>query len=187
MINDFDFINTCDISGFIKEEIRSIVLYKASASEDDIVLDINSGIGEISAEFSKIAKEVYCIDEDAAAMEFSKNNIRKHGDIDRVKFINEDELSAIGKIDDFDIALLKAKDENIAEIIVEIHNKINSKGRILILTNILDYVLLSLKTLSDLNYNPKISQIDISKGVLLNKGLKLVSENPMTIIYVKKR
>ena len=30
MINDFDFLTTCDISGFLKEEIRSILLYKSN-------------------------------------------------------------------------------------------------------------------------------------------------------------
>lgn len=187
MIKDFDFINTCDISGFIKEEIRAIALYKSDASEDDIVLDINCGIGEISTEFSKLSKEVYCIDEDNTAIEFSKTNIKKHGDIDKVKFINQEPLSAIKTISDFDIAIIKANDDNIGEIIEEIHNRINSKGRIIILTNILDFALMSVNKLDELLYNPTVSQIDVSKGQQLNKGLKLISDNPMTMIYVKKR
>ena len=41
--------------------------------------------------------------------------------------------------------------------------------------------------LSDLNYNAQITQVNISKGQLLQKGIKLESQNPMTIISVKKR
>ena len=49
MINDFDFLTTCDISGFLKEEIRSILIYKSDVKDTDIVLDINCGVGDISS------------------------------------------------------------------------------------------------------------------------------------------
>ena len=187
MINDFDLLTTCDISGFLKEEIRSILLYKSNVKDTDIVLDINCGVGEISTEFSNLAQKVYAIDESTQAITISEENIKKHGNIDKVELINENELSAIEKIDDFDIAILKAKNENFNEIIDKIHEKINSKGRILILSNILDYEVAIVKKLDELNYNPQITQINISKGLLLNKGIKLESQNPMTIISVKKR
>ena len=187
MINDFDFLTTCDISGFLKEEVRSILLYKSNVKDTDIVLDINCGVGEISTEFSNLAQKVYAIDESTQAITISEENIKKHGNIDKVELINENELSAIEKIDDFDIAILKTKNENFNEIIDKIHEKINSKGRILILSNILDYEVAIVKKLDELNYNPQITQINISKGLLLNKGIKLESQNPMTIISVKKR
>ena len=187
MINDFDFLTTCDISGFLKEEIRSILLYKSNVKDTDIVLDINCGVGEVSTEFSNLAQKVYAIDESTQAITISEENIKKHGNIDKVELINESELSAIEKIDDFDIAILKAKNENYNEIIEKVHEKINSKGRILILSNILDYEVAIVKKLDELNYNPQITQINISKGLLLNKGIKLESQNPMTIISVKKR
>ena len=187
MINDFDFLTTCDISGFLKEEIRSILLYKSNVKDTDIVLDINCGVGEVSTEFSNLAQKVYAIDESIQAITISEENIKKHGNIDKVELVNESELSAIEKIDDFDIAILKAKNENFNEIIDKIHKKINSKGRILILSNILDSEVAIVKKLDELNYNPQITQINISKGLLLNKGIKMESQNPMTIISVKKR
>ena len=139
MINDFDFLTTCDISGFLKEEVRSILIYKSNVKDTDIVLDINCGIGEVSTEFSNLAQKVYAIDESLQAITISEENIKKHGNIDKVELVNERELSAIEKIDDFDIAILKAKNENFNEIIEKVHEKINSNGRILILSNILDY------------------------------------------------
>ena len=187
MINDFDFLTTCDISGFLKEEVRSILIYKSNVKDTDIVLDINCGIGEVSTEFSNLAQKVYAIDESLQAITISEENINKHGNIDKVELVNERELSAIEKIDDFDIAILKAKNENFNEIIEKVHEKINSNGRILILSNILDYEVAIVKKLDELNYNPQITQINISKGLLLNKGIKLESQNPMTIISVKKR
>ena len=38
MINDFDLLTTCDISGFIKEEIRSIIIYKSDVNVDNVEL-----------------------------------------------------------------------------------------------------------------------------------------------------
>ena len=90
-------------------------------------------------------------------------------------------------LNDFDIAIIKIKNDNYIEIVEKVHEKIKSKGRILILTNILDYEVNIVKKLDELNYNPQITQLNISKGLLLNKGIKLESQNPMTLIYVKKR
>lgn len=187
MINDFDLLTTCDISGFLKEEIRSILIYKSDVKDSDIVLDINCGVGEISSEFSNLAQKVYAIDESPQAITISQNNIEKHGNIDNVEMINEDGLSAIEKIENFDIAILHAKNDKYNEIIDIIHEKINSKGRILILTNILDIEVNVVNKLDELNYNPQITQINISKGQLLYKGIKMESQNPMTIIFAKKR
>ena len=187
MINDFDLLTTCDISGFIKEEIRSILIYKSDVKTSDIVLDINCGVGEISSEFSNLAQKVYAIDESPQAITISERNIKKHGNIDKVQMVNENDLSAIEKIENFDIAILNAKNDNYNEIIEMVHEKINSKGRILILTNLLDYEVDIVNKLSDLNYNAQITQVNISKGQLLQKGIKLESQNPMTIISVKKR
>ena len=187
MINDFDLLTTCDISGFIKEEIRSIIIYKSDVNDSDIVLDINCGVGEISSEFSNLAQKVYAIDESPQAITISENNIKKHGNIDNVELMN-DELSAIEKIESFDIAILHAKNDNYNEIIDIVHEKINSKGRILIwiliLTNFLDIEVNIVNKLDELNYNPQITHVNISKGQLLYKGIKMESQNPMTVIII---
>ena len=187
MINDFDFLTTCDISGFLKEEIRSILIYKSDVKDTDIVLDINCGVGEISSEFSNLAKKVYAIDESPQAITISQENIKKHGNIDNAELMNEEGLSAIEKIENFDIAILHAKNNNYNEIIDIVHEKINSKGRMLFLTNFLDIEVNIVNKLDELNYNPQITHVNISKGQLLYKGIKMESQDPMTIIFAKKR
>ena len=187
MINDFDFLTTCDISGFLKEEIRSILIYKSDVKDTDIVLDINCGVGEISSEFSNLAQKVYAIDESPQAITISQENIKKHGNIDNAELMNEEGLSAIEKIENFDIAILHAKNDNYNEIIDIVHEKINSKGRMLFLTNFLDIEVNIVNKLDELNYNPQITHVNISKGQLLYKGIKMESQDPMTIIFAKKR
>ena len=187
MINDYDLLTTCDISGFIKEDIRAILLYQSNVKDTDIVLDINCGVGEISAEFSKLSKEVISIDSREQSIMLTDKNIKKHGNSDKVRLVNKDEIEALNELESFDIAILKTNNDNYNEIIDLIHKKINSKGRIFILTNILDFQVGIVNKLGEFNYNPKITQINLSNGVLLNNGIKIVSDNPITIISVKKR
>ena len=153
-----------------------------------VCLDIGASTGGFTdCMLQNGAKKVYAIDESPQAIAISERNIKKHGNIDNVEMMCENELSAIEKIENFDVAILHAKNDNYNEIIDIIHEKINSKGRILILTNLLDYEVNIVNKLSDLNYNAQITQVNISKGQLLQKGIKLESQNPMTIISAKKR
>ena len=57
----------------------------------------------------------------------------------------------------------------------------------LFLTNFLDIEVNIVNKLDELNYNPQITQVNISKGQLLYKGIKMESQDPMTIIFAKKR
>ena len=39
MLNDMDFIKTCDVPGPTKEAIRAIILYKSAVTPNDEVVD----------------------------------------------------------------------------------------------------------------------------------------------------
>ena len=41
--------------------------------------------------------------------------------------------------------------------------------------------------LKDLGYNPKFVEVNISKGRILDRGIMMISENPIAIITAKKR
>ncbi len=172
MINDFDLIQSCDVSGFVKEEARAILLYKSKVTEEDVVLDINCGIGELTAEFSNLAKEVIAIDKSPISMDLTKENLKQNGSKENVKLIENDAKNMLEYLDNFDIA---------------IHKNINSKGRIFIISNLLNIQYTAIEALDKLGYNPQITNISISRGLLLNKGIKMESLNPTAIISVKKR
>ena len=188
MINDFDLIQSCDVSGFVKEEARAILLYKSKVGSEDVVLDINCGIGELTAEFSNLAKEVIAIDKSPIALDLSKENLRQNGNREKVKLIENDAKNMIEYLENFDIAILRCDEEEIIEeLLNKIHKNINSKGRIFIISNLLNIQYKTLKVLDELGYNPQITEIGISRGLLLNKGIKLESQNPIAIISAKKR
>ena len=41
MLNDMDFIKTCDVPGPTKEAIRAIILYKSAVTPNDEVVDLS--------------------------------------------------------------------------------------------------------------------------------------------------
>ena len=184
MINDFDLIQSCDVSGFVKEEARAILLYKSKVTEEDVVLDINCGIGELTAEFSNLAKEVIAIDKSPISMDLTKENLKQNGSKENVKLIENDAKNMLEYLD----AILRCDEEELIEELLEkIHKNINSKGRIFIISNLLNIQYTAIEALDKLGYNPQITNISISRGLLLNKGIKMESLNPTAIISVKKR
>ena len=188
MINDFDLIQSCDVSGFVKEEARAILLYKSKVTEEDVVLDINCGIGELTAEFSNLAKEVIAIDKSPISMDLTKENLKQNGSKENVKLIENDAKNMLEYLDNFDIAILRCDEEELIEELLEkIHKNINSKGRIFIISNLLNIQYTAIEALDKLGYNPQITNISISRGLLLKKGIKMDSLNPTAIISVKKR
>ena len=172
----------------VKEEARAILLYKSKVTEEYVVLDINCGIGELTAEFSNLAKEVIAIDKSPISMDLTKENLKQNGSKENVKLIENDAKNMLEYLDNFDIAILRCDEEELIEELLEkIHKNINSKGRIFIISNLLNIQYTAIEALDKLGYNPQITNISISRGLLLNKGIKMESLNPTAIISVKKR
>ena len=45
----------------------------------------------------------------------------------------------------------------------------------------------TINKLKDLGYNPKIMEVNVSNGRVLDRGVLMISENPIAIITAKKR
>ena len=45
----------------------------------------------------------------------------------------------------------------------------------------------AINKLKELNYNPKIMEVNISNGRVLDRGVMMISENPIAVITAKKR
>ena len=65
--------------------------------------------------------------------------------------------------------------------------KLNSKGRIIITAILVDTKIEAINKLKELNYNPKLMEVNISNGRVLDRGVMMISENPIAIITAKKR
>ena len=74
MLEDNDFIKSCDVPGPTKEAIRAILIYKSEVTSDDKVVDCGCGTGGLTCEFSQRAKEVISIDTNPEAIEITLKN-----------------------------------------------------------------------------------------------------------------
>ena len=106
MLNDMDFIKTCDVPGPTKEAIRAIILYKSAVTPNDEVVDVGCGTGGITCEFAQRAKKVTSIDTNPDAISVTKQNLEKFNLGDNVELINDSGSNALKNIDNMDIAVV---------------------------------------------------------------------------------
>ncbi|MEE0939480.1 precorrin-6Y C5,15-methyltransferase (decarboxylating) subunit CbiT [Methanobrevibacter sp.] len=187
MLEDMDFIKSCDVPGPTKEAIRAIILYKSEVSSKDKVVDCGCGTGGITCEFSQRANEVISIDTNPEAIEITEKNLKKFGLGDNVTLINDNGANALKDIDNIDIAIVGGSGRELENILNIIDAKLNSKGRIIITAILVDTKIEAINKLKELNYNPKLMEVNISNGRVLDRGVMMISENPIAIITAKKR
>jgi cobalt-precorrin-6B (C15)-methyltransferase len=186
MIDDSEFICSNEVPGPTKEEIRCLLLCKSEVSSEDIIVDIGCGTGGITVEFAKIAKHVIAIDKNPKAIELTSKNLKKYNVDKNVDLIESDGISALKSIDNIDIAIIGGSNGDLNEIIELISSKLNSNGRIIITAILVETKFQAINKLKELNYKPKIIEVNISKGKVLERGVMMIANNPIAIIYCKK-
>jgi cobalt-precorrin-6B (C15)-methyltransferase len=187
MINDNDFIKTCDVPGPTKEEIRAILLYKSGVTSEDIVVDIGCGTGGLTTEFSLRAKKVYSLDKNPEALTITRENLKKNGKEEIVELIENDGVSGLKELSNFDIAIIGGSGHDMIPILDLVNKKLNHKGRILIPCILVDSKVEAVNKLKSLGYNPKIVEINVSKGRVIDRGIMMMAQNPIAIVSAKKR
>lgn len=187
MIDDLDFISTCDVPGPTKENIRAIILYKSEVTSDDTVVDIGCGTGGISCEFAQRAKKVISIDKNPEAINITEKNLNKFNLEDNVELICDDGINALKNIEDIDIGVVGGSGRELEEILELLDSKLKPNGRIIITAILVDTKVEAVNKLKDLGYNPKFVEVNVSKGRILDRGIMMTSENPIAIITAKKR
>ena len=177
MFKDTDFIKSCDVPGPTKEAIRAIILYKSDVSPTDKVVDCGCGTGGITIS----------IDTNPEAIEITSKNLEKFGLGDNVKLINDDGANALKDIDGIDIAIVGGSGRQLENILDIVHEKLNSKGRIIITAILVDTKVEAINKLKSLGYNPQIMEVNVSNGRVLDRGILMISENPIAIMTAQKR
>lgn len=187
MLKDIDFKTSCDVPGPSKEAIRAIVLYKSEVKPEDTVVDIGCGTGGFTCEFGQIAKKTIGIDTNPEAIKLTQDNLEKFNIDGDVSLINKDGAIALKNIDSMDIAIVGGSGRKLEEILELIDVKLNSKGRIIVTAILVDTKVEAVNKLKKLGYNPQIMEINVSKGRVIDRGIMMMSENPIAIISAKKR
>ena len=151
------------------------------------MVDVGCGTGGITCEFAQRAKSVTSIDINPEAIEITQKNLDKFRLGDNVTLICGDGAEALNDVDDIDIAIVGGSGRQLENILELIDSRLNSKGRIIVTAILVDTKVEAVNKLKDLNYNPSIMEVNISKGRVLDRGIMMMSENPIAIITAKKR
>lgn len=187
MLNDFDFITTCDVPGPSKEAVRAIALYKADPKPTDTVVDVGCGTGGFTCEFAQVAGKVISIDTNPEAIMLTEKNLKNFNIEGDITLINDDGANALKSINGIDIAIVGGSGRKLEEILELVDERLNPKGRIIVTAILVDTKVEAINKLKDLGYNPQIMEINISKGRVLDRGIMMMSENPIAVISAKKR
>ena len=124
MLDDKDFIKSCDVPGPTKEAIRAIILYKSDVKNTDKVVDCGCGTGGITCEFAQRAGEVISIDTNPEAIEITSKNLEKFGLGENVTLINDNGANALKDIDNIDIAIVGGSGRELENILDIVHEKL---------------------------------------------------------------
>jgi len=186
MIPDNDFITHEGVPGPTKEEIRCLVMCKSGVSKDDIVVDIGCGTGGLTLEFAKRAKKVYAVDKNINALNITEKNLKKHDLDKKVNLIHEDALEALKDTKNFDILMIGGSGGDLSSIIKEGYNKLNSGGKIVVTSILIETPVEAIKTMKNLQMTVDIVNISISKGKIMDRGTMMLAKNPIIIVTGKK-
>ena len=153
----------------------------------DVVVDCGCGTGGLTCEFAQRAGKVISIDTNPEAIEVTSKNLKKFGLGDNVTLINDDGANALKSIDNIDIAVVGGSGRQLENILDIVDEKLNPKGRIIITAILVDTKVEAINKLKSLGYNPKLMEVNVSNGRILDRGILMISENPIAIMTAQKR
>lgn len=126
------FMNLEDLRFATNEEVAK---YRAERLKCDTLVEIGSGIGLQTIEFSKQCKKVYAIEIDERKIEFAKKNA-KQLELKNITFIHGDALKVVDKIKKADIVFCEtarspqAKERRIEDLSPDIFKLLETYGKL---------------------------------------------------------
>lgn len=189
-IPDDAFIQSDEVPGPTKEEIRVITIAKARLQEGDVVIDVGCGTGGLTVEAAlQVAPKgkVYAIDEDPIAIKLTNSNVEKFGVKGNVSIVSGKAPLAIIALPNADAILIGGAGASLRAILQIANSKINSGGRIVINAILLETATLAIAELKGLGFKDiDITHISVAKGKQINSGTMMMARNPITIVSATK-
>jgi len=183
---DDEYIKTEKVPGPTKEEIRTIVLSKLHIQEDDTIVDVGCGTGGLTVEFAKRCKKVYSIDVNVDAINTTKANLEKFNLSSNVEVLEEDGASALEHIDGFTRVMIGGSGGNLKDIIRIGYDKLPVGGRLVTTSIVLETATDSVEVLKELGASVEVVTLNVSRGIILKRGVMMKALNPITIVSATK-
>jgi len=189
-IPDELFVQSDDVPGPTKEEIRVLTVSKARLSAGSIVVDVGCGTGGLTVEAALQVTpkgKVFAIDNDENAIKLTKTNIAKFAVQNTVQLIEgkaPDALLNLPKVD----AVFIGGSQSLREVIRASYQKLKKNGRIVVNAILLETGYAALDEIRKLNFKEvEVIMVFVAKGKEINSGTMMMARNPITIISATKK
>jgi cobalt-precorrin-6B (C15)-methyltransferase len=186
MIPDDEFIQTKNVPGPTKEEVRCLVMCKARISSQDTVVDVGCGSGGLTLESAQRALNVIALDKNPEAIDLTGKNLEKHGLSSNVQLLEGDALQVLEGIKSFDVLLVGGSSGDLPLIIKQGYEKLEKNGRMVITSILLETRVEAVNAIKDIGLVPDVVEVTIAKGKITERGTMMMGRNPITIISAVK-
>jgi cobalt-precorrin-6B (C15)-methyltransferase len=188
-IPDELFVQSDDVPGPTKEEIRVLTISKARLREGSIAVDVGCGTGGLTVEAALQVTpkgKVFAIDEDEKAVELTKTNVARFAVQGTVQVIRGKAPDALTNLPEVDAVLLGGS-QSLREVIRASHQKLKKNGRIVINAILLETGYTALDEIKKLNFKEvDVIMVFVAKGKEVSSGTMMLARNPITIISATK-
>ena len=152
-------------------------------------MDIGCGSGSITVEAGlqiETSGKIVAVDIDPNAIELTKLNLEKFG-VSNVTLILGNAKEKMSELPEADAIFIGGTGGDTQEIVQLCESKLQSGGRIVIGTILIETLYAVLQTIDKLKFNSvDITQITIGKSRKTSTGTMMLARNPVTIISATK-
>jgi cobalt-precorrin-6B (C15)-methyltransferase len=188
-IPDGMFVQSDDVPGPTKEEIRVITISKARLREGSVVVDVGCGTGGLTVEAAlQVAPKgkVFAVDNDKNAVELTKTNVATFAVQNTVQIIRGKAPEALTNLPQVD-AVLVGGSQSLREVIRASHGKLKKNGRIVVNAILLETGYTALDEIKKLDFKEVDAiTVFVAKGKKVSSGTMMLARNPITIISATK-
>ncbi len=188
-IPDDMFLQSDNVPGPTKEEVRALTISKARLKEGFCVIDIGCGTGGLTVEAALqvgYKGRVYAIDEDDEAVKLTARNVEKFDAQDIVKVLKGKAPEALADLPTADVIIIGGT-KGLIEMIPVAYAKLKQHGRIVVNAILLETGFNALNAIKKACFKEiDVTQINVSKGKVIDNGTMMLARNPITIISATK-
>jgi cobalt-precorrin-6B (C15)-methyltransferase len=183
------FLQSADVPGPTKEEIRVLTISKARLREGSIVVDVGCGTGGLTVEAARQVApkgKVFAIDEDVKAVELTKANVAKFAMQSNVQVIQGKAPDALLSLPEADAVLLGGS-KSLRAVLQFVHQKLKKNGRIVVNAILLETGYTAWDEIRKLGFKEvDVITVFVAKGKQVPSGTMMLARNPITIISATK-
>jgi cobalt-precorrin-6B (C15)-methyltransferase len=188
-IPDEMFLQSDEVPGPTKEEIRVVTISKARLNQGNTVIDVGCGTGGLTVEAAfQVAPngKVYAVDEDSEAIKITKMNCEQFNVQSSVSILKGSAPQVFSDLPQAD-AILVGGSGNLREVLSACEQKLKAGGRIVVNAILLETACKAIDELKKLGFKQiDVTQLFVAKGKQVESGTMMMARNPITIVSAQR-